>query len=242
MRVIRKSQLGKLSRNSHYVTFFFIFLVSSKVEFLLNKELCTLFYFYQAGYTNVDRCLMRYFIRYNWVRKQARWSEPCCLACYPIILPAGDFPRWCHKRRLSFWPYNKCSIGRACSVKMGLILGVKTCEPHKWRKTINTKKPVRSQHNRAKENNSQKTKKNFTGFYTKDDPKMAGYWPLSFLRFYWPGLRLDPLKKHMHEGRNKKELGQYPDIVTSRLLKNALRICWTSITLSPCCEISELSG
>ena len=65
VRVIRKSQLGKLSRNSHYVTFFFIFLVSSKVEFLLNKELCTLFYFYQAGYTNVDRCLMRYFIRYN---------------------------------------------------------------------------------------------------------------------------------------------------------------------------------
>ena len=160
MRVIRKSQLGKLSSNSHYVTFFFIryylyFLVSSKVEFLLNKELCTLFYFDQAGYTNVDRCLMRYFIRYNWVRKQARWSEPCCLACYPIILPAGDFPRWCHKRWLSFRSYDKCgSIDRACSGKMGLILGVKTCEPHKWRKTINTKKPVTSQHNRAKENDS----------------------------------------------------------------------------------------
>ena len=46
-------------------------------------------------------------------------------------------------------------------------------------------------------NNNQKTKKNFTGFYTKDDPKMAGYWPLSFfLRFYWPGLPLDPLKKN----------------------------------------------
>ena len=204
MRVIRKSQLGKLSSNSHYVTFFFIryylyILVSSKVEFLLNKELCTLFYFYQAGYTNVDRCLMRYFIRYNWVRKQARWSEPCCLACYPIILPAGDFPRWCHKRKLSFWPYNKCSFDRACSVKMGLMLGVKTCEPHKWRKTIqrnqgevNTIEPRKI----IARNNRQKTKKNFTGFYTKDDPKMAGYWPLSFLRFYWPGLRLDPFKKN----------------------------------------------
>ena len=44
------------------------------------------------------------------------------------------------------------------------ILGVKTWEPHEWRKIINTKKPVRSQHNRAKDNNSKKTKKNFTGF------------------------------------------------------------------------------
>ena len=57
MLVIWKSQLGKLSRNSHYVTFFLsdiYFLVSSKVEFLLHKELSTLFYFDQTGYTNVD--------------------------------------------------------------------------------------------------------------------------------------------------------------------------------------------
>ena len=35
------------------------FLVSSKVEFLLHKELSTLFYFDQTGYTTDDRCLMR---------------------------------------------------------------------------------------------------------------------------------------------------------------------------------------
>ena len=35
-----------------------------------------------------------------------------------------------------------------------LILGVKTYETHEWRKTMNTKKPLGSQQNRAKENNS----------------------------------------------------------------------------------------
>ena len=34
------------------------------------------------------------------------------------------------------------------------------------------KKPVTIQHNRAKENNKQKAKKNFSGFYTEDDPKI----------------------------------------------------------------------
>ena len=34
--------------------------------------------------------------------------------------------------------------------------------------------PLKSQHNRAKENNSQKTKKHFTGFYTEDDPEDIG--------------------------------------------------------------------
>ena len=44
MLVMRKSQLGSLSRNSYYVTFFFIryiyiyVLVSSKMEFLLHKK------------------------------------------------------------------------------------------------------------------------------------------------------------------------------------------------------------
>ena len=33
---------------------------------------------------------------------------------------------------------------------------------------------MRSQHNRAKENNSHKTKKNFTSFYIKDDPTLRG--------------------------------------------------------------------
>ena len=44
-------------------------------------------------------------------------------------------------------------------ILVGLILGVKTCEPHEWRKTINTKKTVRSQDNRAKENNTRKQRK-----------------------------------------------------------------------------------
>ena len=35
---------------------------------------------------------------------------------------------------------------------------------------MKTKKPLRSQHNRAKENKSWKTKKNFTGFYTEINP------------------------------------------------------------------------
>ena len=51
-----------------------------------------------------------------------------------------------------------------------LILGVKTCEPHEKRKTVKTKKPMRSRHNRAKENNNYKEKINFTTFYTADDP------------------------------------------------------------------------
>ena len=42
---------------------------------------------------------------------------------------------------------------------------------------------------------------------------MAGYWPHSFLRFYGP--RLD-VKKNA-----KKELGQYPAILTSCLVNNA---------------------
>ena len=58
------------------------FLVSSKVEFLLHKELSTLFYFDQTGYTTVDRCLMR---------KRAKWGEPCVLARYPGVLPARVF-------------------------------------------------------------------------------------------------------------------------------------------------------
>ena len=36
----------------------------------------------------------------------------------------------------------------------GLILGVETCDTHEWRKTKNGKKPLRSQHNSAKQNNS----------------------------------------------------------------------------------------
>ena len=40
---------------------------------------------------------------------------------------------------------------------------------------MNTEKRLRSQHNRAKENNSYKTKTNFRGFYTEVDPKWSIY-------------------------------------------------------------------
>ena len=38
---------------------------------------------------------------------------------------------------------------------------------------MNTEKPLRGQHNRSKETNSKKTKKNFTSFYTKDAHKAS---------------------------------------------------------------------
>ena len=44
--------------------------------------------------------------------------------------------------------------------------------------------------------------------------KIAGYWPCSFLRVYWPQLCLF-VNKHA-----KKELGQYPAILTSHLINN----------------------
>ena len=37
--------------------------------------------------------------------------------------------------------------GRLGGKKLLLIHGVKTCETHEWRKTMNTKKPLRGQHN-----------------------------------------------------------------------------------------------
>ena len=102
-----------------YTFFLYIYiLVSSKVEFLLHKKLWILFYFDHTYYTNVDRRLMRYLIRYNWVRKRARWSEPCVLGCYPGILLARDFQSWSREKKLSFSPYNKSFIDRACSVKI----------------------------------------------------------------------------------------------------------------------------
>ena len=38
---------------------------------------------------------------------------------------------------------------------------------------MNTETPLRGQHNRSKETNSKKTKKNFTGFYTDDAHKAS---------------------------------------------------------------------
>ena len=42
---------------------------------------------------------------------------------------------------------------------------------------------------------------------------MVGHWPHSFLRFYGARLRLDPSTR-------EKELGQYPAVLTSRLVNN----------------------
>ena len=55
-------------------------------------------------------------------------------------------------------------------VKDGLVLGVRTCETHQWRKTF---RKQRSQHNSPNPNNSYKTNKNFTGSYTEVNPKDA---------------------------------------------------------------------
>ena len=42
---------------------------------------------------------------------------------------------------------------------------------------------------------------------------MAGYWPRYFLRVYRPRLRVGPQTR-------KKELGQYPAILTSHMVNN----------------------
>ena len=45
--------------------------------------------------------------------------------------------------------------------------------------------------------------------------KMAGYWPCSFFAFLWTSTSSRSIKTQ------KKELGQYPAILTSRLVNNA---------------------
>ena len=73
-------------------------------------------------------------------------------ACHAGLKCLGSKPKF--KRKKSglflkpFW-YIKHAFWRC----IRLLFDVKTCENHEWRKTINTKKPERSQHNRAKENN-----------------------------------------------------------------------------------------
>ena len=65
--------------------------------------------------------------------------EPCMSDCVINLVFSGVLKHYTHP-----WYH----------LKKGLILGVKTCETHEWHKTMNTKKPLRSQHNRAGENNS----------------------------------------------------------------------------------------
>ena len=65
--------------------------------------------------------------------------EPCMSDCVIDLVFSGVLKHYTHP-----WYH----------LKKGLILGVKTCETHERHKTMNTKKPLRSQHNRAGENNS----------------------------------------------------------------------------------------
>ena len=155
------------------------------MEFLLHKKnLWILFYFDHAGCTNVDRRLMRYFIRYNRVRKRAKWSEPCVLGCYPGILLARDFQRWSRKKKLSFSRYNKSFIDRDML-----------------------------------------------------DTGLCSFCVLTVLEF----VSVYQKSTHIHARKNTKK--SVANIQTSwPHAWSETHICWTSITLSPCWEISELSG
>ena len=41
-----------------------------------------------------------------------------CFGSLPGRLARSSFPRWSLKKKLSFWPYDKSFIDRACSVKI----------------------------------------------------------------------------------------------------------------------------
>ena len=62
--------------------------------------------------------------------------------------------------------------------------------------------------------------------------KMAVYWPHSFLHFYWLRLRLGQKK-------TRKQLGQYPVNLTSRLFNNATYL--SSALRSVACEVPRLT-
>ena len=51
---------------------------------------------------------------------------------------------------LSYDSYSVLDNQTAYKKYFRLILGVKTCETHEWRKTVNTKKPLRSQYSQGK--------------------------------------------------------------------------------------------
>ena len=57
--------------------------------------------------------------------------------------------------------------------KMGLILGVKTCQTHGWRKTKKTKEPRDHETITKPKNELTEQRKNVTGSYTEVNPKMA---------------------------------------------------------------------
>ena len=87
-----------------------------------------------------------------------------CFGSLPGRLARSSFPRWSLKKKLSFWPYDKSFIDRACS------------------------------------------------------GKIAGHYRLLFCVFV-PGF-VSVREKNARPQKHKRELGQYPDILTSRLVKN----------------------
>ena len=86
------------------------------------------------------------------------------LVIYSFISVVVQFRLWFNLFYSFFWgilfrydnEFEKREIKFKTRTKLnysGSSRGVKTCETHEWRKTINTKKPLTSQHNRAKGNN-----------------------------------------------------------------------------------------
>ena len=86
------------------------------------------------------------------------------LVIYSFISVVVQFHLWFNLFYSFFWgmlfrydnEFEKREIKFKSRTKLnysGSSRGVKTCETHEWRKTINTKKPLTSQHNRAKGNN-----------------------------------------------------------------------------------------
>ena len=91
--------------------------------------------------------------QWNWVKngREQNW-----------VLLQGDDLSYFRSTFFRPWFYRTTSFDSTYTVSKSvyiLILGIKTCETHEWPKTINTKKPLRIQHNRAKKNNSYKQRK-----------------------------------------------------------------------------------
>ena len=140
--------------------------------------------------------------QWNWVKngREQNW----------VLLQGDDLPYF----RSTFfrpWFYRTTSFDSPYTVSKSvyiLILGIKTCETHEWPKTINTKKPLRIQHHRAKKNNSYKTKKNFTGFYTEDDPNFAPIW---WITNPIPDRRVTPPSRDLTNLNEKLTIQTSPD-------------------------------
>ena len=70
--------------------------------------------------------------------------------------------------------------------------------------------------------------------------KIGGYWPLFFCVFARDFVSIRSKKKNARTQKQKKSIANIQTSWPHAWSKT--HICWTSITLSPCYEISELSG